>query len=131
MNILPLFCSFVKTHSMSEAQKDLEIIALRSQLAVLQTNMLNQKLTKPRLPNRFRQLWVFLSQVHPRWKSALMLVQPETVLRWHREAFKRYWRRKSVGGRPAISKETIALIKRIHRENPTLSPEKIYDACVT
>ena len=59
-----------------------------------------------------------------------MIVKPETVIRWHKTAFKIYWRRKSQGGRPKISPATIAFIKRIHRENPLLSPEKIYERLV-
>jgi len=112
---------------MSSTQKDLEIIALRSQLAIFQEQIINKKITRPNVTDRFRRLWVFLSKVYPQWKSALMLVQPDTVLRWHQEAFKRHWHSKSVGGRPTISKDTIALIKRIHKENPTLSPEKIHE----
>ena len=60
-----------------------------------------------------------------------MLVKPETVVKWHRTAFKLYWRRKSRKlGRPKISIETINLIKKIHQENPLLSPEKIYEKLV-
>ncbi|WP_262174273.1 integrase core domain-containing protein [Saccharococcus sp. Marseille-Q5394] len=62
------------------------------------------------------------------WKEVLLIVRPETVIRWHRTAFKMYWSRLSKrNGRPAISKETIQLIKRIHKENPLLSPEKIHE----
>jgi len=115
---------------MTEAQKDLEILALRSQLAILQEHMLNQKITKPRVTMYFRRLWIFLSRVYPNWKDALVIVKPETVIGWHKKAFKLYWRRKSKGGRPKISPATIALIKRIHKENPTLSPEKIHERLV-
>ncbi len=67
----------------------------------------------------------------PGWKSALFLVKPETVIGWHRKAFKFYWMIKSKkSGRPKISRQTIALIKRIHKENPLLSPEKIYERLV-
>jgi len=59
-----------------------------------------------------------------------MLVKPETVLAWHRRGFKFYWRQKCKGGRPEISHETIALIRKIHQENPALSPEKIHERLV-
>jgi transposase InsO family protein len=59
-----------------------------------------------------------------------MLVKPETVLRWHKRMVKLHWKQKSKGGRPKISYSTIALIKRIHKENPTLSPEKIHERIV-
>ena len=58
------------------------------------------------------------------------MVKPETVIGWHRRAFKAHWRRKSQSGRPRISPDTIALIKRVHAENPTLSPEKIQERLI-
>jgi hypothetical protein len=50
----------------------------------------------------------------------IIIVQPETVLRWHRRGFRAYWRWKSchVGGRPKIDCEIRALIRRVSRENP-------------
>jgi len=123
-------CSLARTRLMSSAQKDLEILALRSQLAIFQEQLLNQKIPRPHVTDHFRKLWVFLSKALHNWKDALMIVQPETVLRWHQEAFKRHWKSKSEGGRPTISKETIALVKRIHKENPTLSPEKIHERLI-
>ena len=63
-------------------------------------------------------------------EDALVIVQPDTVIRWHTTAFKRYWRRKVKRGRPSISPQTIALIKRIHKENPLLSPEKIHERLI-
>jgi len=115
---------------MSSVQKDLEILALRSQLAVLKQQLINHKKPKPRINDRFRKLWIFLSKVLSNWQSALALVKPETVLRWHRRAFKAYWRRKSQVGRPATTVATIALVKQIHRDNPTLSPEKIHERLI-
>jgi hypothetical protein len=115
---------------MPDIDKDLEILALRSQLAVVHQKIINRKLSRPRFTTAFRQLWVLLSKFFPRWKSAILLVKPETVIGWHKWAFKFYWRRKSKGGRPKISSQTIALIKRIHKENPTLSPEKIHERLI-
>ena len=56
----------------------------------------------------------------PRWRSALLVVQPETVIRWHREGFRRYWRSisKPGRGRPPISEETRKLILQMATENP-------------
>jgi transposase InsO family protein len=96
----------------------------------MQSNIINGTMPKPRITPAFRQLWVLLSKINPKWKSSLMLVKPGTVISWHKTAFKFYWKRKSKGGRPKISKETIALIKRIHKENPTLSPKKIRERLV-
>lgn len=110
----------------------IEIIALRSQLALYQQQELNRKTPKPRTTPAFRQLWVILSKLCPDWKSFLMIVKPETVIGWHRRAFKFYWLWKSrLRGRPKISQVTIALIKRIHKENPLWSPERIHDQLIS
>ena len=130
MSIIQAFYQIVKIHFLSDIQKDLEILALRSQLAVLQQHIINHKIPKPRVNDRFRRLWVLLSKVMTDWQFALMLFKPETVIGWHRRTFRLYWRRKSKGGRPKIEYSTIALIKRIHKENPTLSPEKIHERLV-
>ena len=59
------------------------------------------------------------------------MVKPETVIGWHKTAFKLFWMLKSKRpGRPKVSHATIALIKRIHKENPLLSPEKIHERLV-
>jgi hypothetical protein len=115
---------------MSDFQKDLEILALRSQLAVLQRHIINKQIKRPHVDNRFRRLWVILSKILPGWESALMLFRPETVIGWHKRASKLYWRRKTKGGRPIISHATISLIKQIHKDNPTLSPEKIHERLI-
>ncbi|MDR2712843.1 MAG: integrase core domain-containing protein [Clostridiales bacterium] len=130
MNIFQIITCLIKTHFKSRFQKDLEILALRSQLAVFQQHVINHKITKPRLTDRFRRLWIFLSKNLPNWQDALVIVKPKTVIGWHKRLFKFYWRRKSRGGRPKISPATIALIKRIHKENPTLSPEQIHERLI-
>ena len=116
---------------MSDMDKDMEILALRSQLSLIQQQILNHKMPKPRFTPAYRQLWVLLSKVFSDWKSALFLVKPKTVIGWHKNAFKLYWKRKSrKTGRPKISPEIIALIKQIHKENPLLSPEKIHERLI-
>ncbi len=115
---------------MSRQALTIENLALRSQLALYGHEVLSHKRPK-RLPTpAFRQLWVILSRFWTGWESALIVVKPETVIRWHRTAFRWYWARKSKPGRPLISRSTIALIKRIHRENPLWSPERIHDQMV-
>jgi len=106
----------------------LENIALRSQLALYQQHYEKQKLPKPQPTPAFRQLWVILSKCLAIWDSLIVVVQPKTVIKWHRTAFKLYWKRKSKKtGRPKISQETIKLIKQVHQQNPLLSPEKIHE----
>jgi len=89
-------------------------LALRQQLAVYARQQ-----RRPRLSQLDRAFWVALSRIWPRWKTVLVLVQPETVARWHRERFRRYWRSISPPGpgRPPISAETRDLIVRMATEN--------------
>jgi putative transposase len=89
-------------------------LALRQQLATYA-----HRHPRPRLSRLDRAFWVALSRLWPRWRSALVLVQPETVIRWHREGFRRYWRSISMPGpgRPAISAETKQLALRMATEN--------------
>ncbi|MDD4402884.1 MAG: integrase core domain-containing protein [Desulfitobacteriaceae bacterium] len=109
---------------MSNTAKDLEILAL------VQKDIQAGKISKPRFKPAWRCLWILLAKFFPAWQEALVLVKPETVIRRHKTAFKFFWRTKSRKGRPQISKKTIALIKRLHQENPLLSPEKIYEQLV-
>ncbi|TFE04058.1 hypothetical protein [Jeotgalibacillus salarius] len=76
----------------------------------------------------FKQLWIILLKILPSWKDHLFIVQSETVIGWHRHAFKTHWKRKSKRmGRPSISQDTISLIEKLHKENLTLSPEKLHE----
>ena len=59
------------------------------------------------------------------WKDALAFVQPKTLIRWHREGFRMFWRWKSKVGRPAIPEELKALIRQMARDNPLWGEERI------
>ncbi len=91
-----------------------ENLALRQQLAVL-----TERKRRPRLRKRDRIFWVWLSRLWAGWRSVLVIVQPDTVIRWHRKGFKLYWRWKSRAnpGRPRIEAEIRNLSRRISREN--------------
>ena len=80
MNGFQIVWYFIKTHFMTDLQKDFEILALRSQLSVFQQHIINHKITKPRANNCFRILWVLLSIFFLNWKSVLILFKPETVI---------------------------------------------------
>ena len=110
-----------------------EVMMLRSQLSQYMLQEVNGKRPKCRVTPSFRVLMVIMSKRFAGWKSALVIVKPETVIRWHKNLFKFFWRVKSRrrSGRPKISAQTIALIKRIHKENPLLSPEKIHEKLVS
>lgn len=108
----------------SAAAKDLEILALRHQLAVLQ-----RRQTPPphlawweRLPLALlvTTLKGVVQGTTLSWRPSVMLVTPETVLRWHRELVRRKWTRSvpRTTGRPPLDDETIALILRLAQENP-------------
>lgn len=92
---------------------------LRQQLIVL-----NRQVKRPQLTNPDRFWLVFLSHFTRFWKQSLYNIQPDTSLRWHRELFRFYWKRKSQG-KPKISAETIDLIHKMAVENYLWGAERI------
>ena len=98
----------------SRNQQAIVELALRQQLATYA-----QTGSKPKLTPFDRVFWVALFRFWPRWKEVLVIVQPDTVVRWHRKGFRLYWRSisKRGPGRPPISKEIRALIRRFALEN--------------
>jgi transposase InsO family protein len=107
----------------SSRQLALENVALRHQLEVLQRNA-----KRPRLKPSDRALWAFLSRVLPDWQRHLSIVQPDTVVRWHRTGWRLYWRWKSNPGRgrPMVSVEIRTLIRRMSLENPLWGAPRIH-----
>jgi transposase InsO family protein len=115
--------AFVRVLLVNSAAVSLENVALRHQLAVLQRSV-----GRPRLCRRDRLLWVALSQLWAGWRASLVIVQPATVLAWHRQGFQLYWRWKSrrrSAGRPPLDLELRTLIRRMARENPTWGRRRI------
>jgi hypothetical protein len=109
--VLRSFLSALRPGLQSRASMHLEILALRHQLAVLQrrTNK------RPSLRIADRLLWVLLSRYWIQWRSALVIVKPETVIGWQRKGFQLYWGWKSragKSGRPCVSRKNT-------RANPT------------
>src|SRR5260370_12697283 len=102
-----------------------EILALRHQLLVLQRSALGHRV---RLGWADRVLWVWLSQLWNDWRSALVLVRPETVIAWHRQGFRLYWRWKSrrCEGRPTVSPEVRNLIRHMSLANARWAAPRIY-----
>ena len=105
----------IRAFFFSRASLVAENLALRQQLAVLK----RQKPT-PRLKKRDRLFWIVLSKLWLGWEKSLLIVQPSTVLHWHRAGFKLFWRLKSrkKPGRPKIEAEIRQLIRNMSRENP-------------
>ena len=106
------------------SRKDLiiENAILRQQLIVL-----NRQVKRPQLTQGDRVRLVLLARLTEFWQQALHIVQPDTRLRWHRNLFPRYWRRKSKSEKrePRISPETIELIKQMASENRLWGAERI------
>ena len=102
----------------------LENLALRQQLAVLQRSV-----KRPRLSNVDRGLWLLLRRVWTEWDSVLVIVKPDTVVRWHRARFRRYWTWKSRRrrpGRPRVAPEVRELIRDISRANPLWGAPRVH-----
>jgi hypothetical protein len=84
--------------------------------------------TRVRLWNIDRLLLVWLYRLYPSLLDAIGIIQPETVIRWHRRGFRAYWHWKSrhAGGRPRIDSEVRALVRRMSRENPLWGAPRIH-----
>jgi hypothetical protein len=124
--IVIILVAFVREMAMSRATLQLENIALRQQVAVLKRE---RPRPRPRLHPLDRVFWVFLSRLWPRWKDALVIVKPETVVGWHRLGFRLFWKWKSCHGkpgRPRTSREIRELIQRMSRENPLWGAPRIH-----
>jgi putative transposase len=102
----------------------LENLALRQQLAIFK-----RRHPRPSLRPTDRLFWVWLSKIWTGWREALIIVKPETVIAWHRQAFRFYWRwlsrRKSIG-RPRVSAEVRTLIKQMTQANPLWGAPRIH-----
>ena len=100
----------------------LENLALRQQLATLKF-----RYPRPQLTDSDRLFWVVLSRLLPGWTRILHIVQPTTVIRWHRQGFRYYRRWKSRRrGRPRIGGETRQLIRRMCLANPLWGAPRIH-----
>jgi putative transposase len=102
----------------------LEKLALRHQLAVF-----TRRNQRPPLRRRDRILWVLLAHAWRDWRSALVMVQPDTVVRWHREWLRRRWRQRSKAdrpGRPSTDAAIRSLIAQMSAANPLWGARRIH-----
>jgi putative transposase len=118
MTVLVSLLLTLRTWARSRAALQLEVLALRHQLQVLQR-------TRPRrvrLTPADRWLWVWLSRVWTGWRPALVIVQSETVIAWHRQGFPLFWAWKSRRrtGRPTVTREIRALIRTMVGGQPAV-----------
>src|SRR5262245_38755188 len=108
------------------AREQSELVAdnalLRQQLIILR-----RQVKRPACRKSDRFLLLLLARMGRTWRQALFIVQPETLLRWHRELFRLFWKRKSRADsrQPKLSPETVALIKEMARNNRLWGAERI------
>jgi putative transposase len=107
----------------SRTDTAVEVLALRQQVAVLK-----RRRPKPPLRPLDRLFWTLLRVTWSRWRDALVIVKPETIVDWHRAGFRLYWHWKSRrrGGRPRITEEIRVLIRRLAQENSDWGAPKIH-----
>jgi len=123
IRLLLAFVSWFAAFFRSRHDLGLELLALRQQVSVLKC-----KNPRPKLTLWDRLFWLGLRRWWSQWASVLVVVKPETVVRWHRAGFGWYWRflsRHSVG-RPRITPELRHLIRSMAAENPTWGAPRIH-----
>jgi transposase InsO family protein len=117
--IVGLFCASLRDRGDLIAEN----VLLRQQLSVLT----RPTRRRPRLRTRDRLFWLVARALRRDWCRHLVLVTPDTVVRWHRQGWRLLWRWRSRGGpgRPRLSAEVRSLIARIAQENPSWGAERI------
>ena len=106
----------------SRAVVELENLALRHQLHVLR----RQRPGRLRLLTIDRLLWVLLYRLWPRCLEVMVLVKPATVIQWHRQGFRWFWRWRSRSGRPSIEREIRDLTRQMSSANPLWGAPRIH-----
>src|SRR5438128_4094871 len=117
LRLLPFLCG-------GHRQLALENLVLRQQLAVYKRTA-----PRPKLRVLDRLLWVGLARVWAGWRQALVIVSPDTVLRWQRRRFREYWTDLSgrpTGGRPPVDAEITALVRKMAAANPLWGAPRIH-----
>ena len=126
--MLILFISFLGTLRscfQTRAALQLEVLALRHQINVLRRSQRG----RARLTGVDRLLWAWLLHLWSGWRSALIIVKPETVIAWHRRGFRQYWTWKSRQGgpgRPQVPRDVRDLIRRMSLANPLWGAPRIH-----
>lgn len=108
----------------SKSELVAENALLRQQLIVVK-----RQIKRPELTQRDRLLLVLLARLTRGWKEALLIIQPDTVVKWQRQGFRLFWRRKSraTTRQPRIPEEVIALIQMMAVENRRWGAKRIRD----
>src|ERR1035437_1236124 len=109
LGLIRLFLESLVALFRSRAAIVAENLALRHQLGIL----LRSRPARLPFTSWDRALWAFALQRFPGWRQRLVIVNPETVIAWHRQAFRLFWRRKSQAGRPRAEAEVRRLIREM------------------
>ena len=117
MSVVLSFILTLRTWARSSAALQLEVLALRDQLQVLQRARRPWRLW---LAKADRWLWTLLSRIWTGWRTALVIVKPETVIAWHRRGFRLWWAWKSRRriGLPTVTADVRTLIRTMAEANP-------------
>jgi transposase InsO family protein len=124
LEIIHLLGSYVADLFKSRHRLEIENLFLRHQLNIA----LRRAPQRIRLRGSDRALLVWMTRLWPGLLGLARVVQPDTILRWHRTGFRAYWRWKSQGlaGRPSIERELRDLIQRMSKENPLWGAPRIH-----
>jgi transposase InsO family protein len=117
LRLLPVLCG-------GHRHLALENLALRQQLAVYK-----KVLSRPKPHRSDRLFWACLSRMWAGWRQALIIVTPDTVLRWQRRRFREHWAKLSGRppvGRPSVSAEITALVRKMAAANPLWGAPRIH-----
>jgi putative transposase len=105
-------------------QLAIENLALRHQLSVYKRTMM-----RPKLRTTDRLFWIGLARIWAGWRQSLVIVTPDTVLRWQRRRFREHWAKLSgrpTVGRPPVNADIIALVRKIAAANPLWGAPRIH-----
>ena len=124
MSVLVSLLLTVRESVRSRAALQVEVLALRHQVQVLERS----RVRRLRLTRVDRLLWVWFSRVWADWRTALVIVTPETVIAWHRRGFRLFWTWKSRCrlGRPTVPPDVRALIRTMSTANPRWGAPRIH-----
>jgi hypothetical protein len=116
------FLSWLACRFRSRAELELEVFALCHRLAILR----RQRRGRSRLCSVDRLLWVWLYRVWPRCLDVIVLVKSATVVQWHRQGFRLYWRWRSRSGRRPVDNSIRKLIREMRNANPLWGAPRIH-----
>jgi len=125
MAILRALWFVIRSLILHRSSLTIENLALRHQIVVLQRST-----KRPQLKNRDRIFLVWLSRFWSGWRNCLIIVKPDTVVRWHNQGYKLYWRwlsRPKQVGRPKVPLEVRELIRQMSRDNQIWGIPRIQD----